>query len=148
VSDVILRFAIALAAGATIRMLTVIGVPSAVAMIGLIAVSAVLSWRLVASRLFVVLLIAGGYFATYLLTPDPTSVPVEENPALWEIAISSMLVFMPMALPALGSMIALKYEKRLDKRAQEQETITEESLLKEKIPTAPEDVDYDSLLRE
>jgi hypothetical protein len=148
VSDVILRLAIALAAGATMRMLTVIGVAWPVALIGLTFVSAILSWRLIASRVFVVLLVASGYFVTYLMTQDPSAATVEENPALWDIAISSMLVFMPLALPAMGSMLSLQYEKRLDRRAKEAEPITEESLLNEKVPAKPEEIDYDSLLRE
>lgn len=145
VLDVILRLGIATAAGATMRMLMVLGVPWPAAFLGLIAVSAVVSWRLIASRVFAVLMISAGYFVTYLMTQSPEVVAetLEENPPIWELAKSSMLLCMPFALPALGSMIALLIEKRQDKRAKESEVITEESLLAEKIPTLEPDVDYE-----
>jgi len=144
VLDVILRLGIATAAGATMRMLMVVGVPWPIAFLGLIAVSAVVSWRLIASRVFAVLLISAGYFVTYLMTPTPEVVGViEENPPIWELARNSMLLCLPFALPALGSMIALEVEKRLDKRAKDTEVITEESLLAERLPSVEqEDLDY------
>lgn len=127
------------------RMLMIVGVPWPLVFLGLIAVSAVVSWRLMASRVFVVMLISGGYFLTYLLTQSPEAVvTVDENPPIWDLARSSMFVCLPFALPALGSMIALEIEKRQDKRAKDEEVLTEEDLLAEKIPVLKRDeLDYD-----
>jgi len=126
------------------RMLMVIGVPWPLAFLGLIAASAVVSWRLIASRVFVVLLVSAGYFVTYMMTLSPEVALAEENPPFWDIARNSMMVYLPFALPALGSMISLQIEKWIEKRAKDHEEITEESLLAEKVPSAkPQDMDYD-----
>jgi hypothetical protein len=146
VLDVILRLGIAAVAGATMRMLVVLGVPWPVAFAGLVAVSAVVSWRLVASRIFAVLLVSAGYFVTYLMTQSSEVVAeaLEDNPPILELARNAALLCMPFALPALGSMISLVLEKRQDKRAKDQEVITEESLLAEHIPSVPPgELDYD-----
>ncbi|MBI3682107.1 MAG: hypothetical protein HY235_17130 [Acidobacteria bacterium] len=139
-TELLLRLGIAFAAGALMRMLQLFGLPWPLIWAVLGVAGGFLSWRLVASRLFVVLLIPAGYFVAFLNTQETAAAPAEDSLA-WTLVWNAIQLFVPLALPALGSMVALKYEQRREE--QKEPEITEESLLAEKIPQAPVELSYE-----
>lgn len=145
--DILLRIGVALAAGATLRMLVVFGLPWAFSVLGLIAAGAVLSYKLLASRVFVVLSVSVGNFLAYLMTRTAGVSGVTDNPSATTMAMNSATLFLPFAMPALGSILVMQYEKRQAKIAAETKELTEESLLGEVTPQATElELDYERIL--
>ncbi|MBL8179943.1 MAG: hypothetical protein JNK48_35010 [Bryobacterales bacterium] len=145
--DVLLRIGVALAAGALFRMLVVFGLPSLLSMVALAVAGAALSYRLVASRVFVVLSLSVGNLITYLMTQSASAGELTENPSTILLAMNSAALFLPLAMPAFGSMLLMQYEKRSEKAAAETKELTVESLLAEKVPQATAtEIDYDRIL--
>lgn len=131
--EVLIRIAIAAAAGALMRMLQVFGWPDALALGGMFVAGAVMSWRLEASRLFAVLAVSAGHLVAYLCTQNPAAAVVE-NPATATLIANAARLFLPVALPAAGSIVSLRIELRWQERRSEEQELTEEALLAEKIP--------------
>jgi len=145
--DILLRIGVALAAGAMLRMLVVFSLPWAISVLCLIAAGAVLSYKLVASRVFVVLSLSLGNFLTFLMTRSAGSGDVTDNPSAAMLAMNSAATFLPFAMPALGSILVMQYEKRQAKLAAETQELTEEALLAEVMPQAKElELDYERIL--
>ena len=145
--DILLRIGVALAAGALLRMLVVFSLPLPISVLGLIAAGAVLSYKLVASRVFVVLSLSLGNFLTFLMTRSAGAGDVTDNPSVAMLALNSAAIFLPFAMPALGSILVMQYEKRQEKLAAETKELTEESLLAEVMPKAKElELDYERIL--
>src|SRR5262249_47334375 len=121
-----------------------IGVPWFLPIVALGILGGLLSYRLMAARVFIVFGFPFAYFVAYVMMPAAALPGLNDNPSLLLFLRNSALIYLPFAIPALGSMIALLIEKRLDKRKTEQEVITEESLLAEKIPSVhASEIDYD-----
>ncbi len=137
VIDTALRFGIALAAGAVVRMAQVFGVPWLLALPLLGVAGGFLSYRLQASRIFVVLAVSAGHFCAHMVTrhPDAAAAPAD-NPSMWMLLGNAFQLFLPFLFPPLGSIIALQKEKREAKQKAEAEEITEESLLREATGSA------------
>jgi len=116
-------------------MAQVFGVPWLLALPLLGVAGGFLSYRLQASRIFVVLTISAGHFCAYMVTrhPDTAAAPAD-NPSMWLLLGNAFQLFLPFLFPPLGSIIALQKEKREAKQKAESEEITEESLLKEVTP--------------
>lgn len=146
--DVLLRIGVALAAGAMFRMFVVFGLPAVISIAGLAIAGAALSHKLVASRIFVVLSLSFGNFLTYLMTRTAGAAEATDNPNGFLLAANASMIFLPLAMPALGSILLMQYEKRQEKLAAEAKELTEESLLAEVIPaTAKEkEIDYEQIL--
>lgn len=145
--EVLLRVGVALAAGALFRMLAVFGLPAPVCLLLLAAAGAALSYKLIASRVFVVLGIIFGHFVAFLMTHEAGLADVSENPSAGLLALNSAAIFLPLAMPALGSMLVMQFEKRQARIAAETAELTEDTLLAEKIPQVKEvEIDYDSIL--
>ena len=147
--DVLLRIGVALAAGAMFRMLVVFGIPAMISILGLAIAGAALSHKLVASRIFVVLSLSLGHFLTFLMTRSAGGGEATDNPSGFLLAANATAIFLPLAMPALGSMLLMQYEKRQAKLAAEVKEITEESLLAEALPTTPAkaaELDYETIL--
>lgn len=145
--DVFLRIGVALAAGALFRMLLVFGVPFVLVMIGLAAAGAALSYRLIASRVFVVLCVSLGNFIAYMMTRDAGVGEITDNPSVVTLALNAVAFFLPPAMPALGSILLMQYEKRQARIAAETSELTEESLLAESFPQAKDaELDYERIL--
>lgn len=122
-------------------MLEALGLlPWVLSLLLLAAAGAALSWRQTVWRLFIVLGVVGGHFTTYLMTRRPPPGMIE-NPSMWSLITGGVQLFLPLAMPALGSMLALKFEQR--QAARDEPELTEESLLAEKIPQAPPELSYD-----
>jgi len=146
--DVLLRIGVALAAGAMFRMFVVFGLPAAISMVGLVIAGAALSHKLIASRIFVVLSLSFGHFLTYLMTRTTGAADVTDSPSGFLLAANAATIFLPLAMPALGSILVMQYEKRHEQLAAEAKELTEESLLAEVVPaTAKEkELDYEQIL--
>lgn len=147
--EIALRILVALTAGGLIRMLQVFGIlPLSVALAILAAVGGLLSYRLTASRLFVVMSPAVSYFVAFLYTqapPDP-AMAVDTNPPIFALLMSGLETFFPFAMPALGSWVAYRMEKRMEKKADLDKEITVDDLLQEPIPAAPaSELTYDEV---
>jgi hypothetical protein len=137
VIDVALRLGIALAAGAVVRMAQVFGVPWLLALPLLGVAGGFLSYRLQASRIFVVMAVSAGHFCAYMVTRHPDAASASaDNPTMWLLLGNAFQLFLPFLFPPLGSIIALQKEKREAKQKAETEEITEESLLEEAVPSA------------
>jgi len=141
--DILLRIGVALAAGALLRMLVVFHLPLTISVLGLIAAGAVLSYKLVASRVFVVLSLSLGNFLTFLMTRSAGAGNVTDNPSAAMLALNSAAIFLPFAMPALGSILVMQYEKRQAKLAAETNELTEESLLAEVMPPQEKELELD-----
>jgi hypothetical protein len=125
------------------RMLSVFGVPGGIALVGLGIAGGVLTYRMDATRLFVVLFTSLGHFAAYWMTANIGS--VENNPTIGYLVWNAVQLCLPWALPAIGSAVSLQLEKRGAKE-NEPKPLTEESLLAEVAPVIKTPViDYDDL---
>ncbi len=119
-------------------MAQVFGVPWFLALPLLGVVGGLLSYRLQASRIFVVLAVSAGHFCAYMVTRHPDVTAPADNPSMWLLLGNAFQLFLPFLFPPLGSIIALQKEKREAKQKAEAEEITEESLLqKATLPAAP-----------
>jgi len=150
VLDVLLRIGVALAGGALLRMLHVFGVPVFATLPMMAVLGALLSYRMDATRLLVVLCISIGHFIAYLSTRVTPVGVVSENPDMTRLAWNALQLFLPWALPSAGSILALRFETRNDassKDKKQEEEFTEESLLAVRLPyqTAPGVVDVTAL---
>ena len=145
--EVFLRIGVAFAAGAMLRMLVVFGLPSAISMAALAVAGALLSYKLIASRIFVVICVSLGHFLAFLMTRDAGLTDATDNPSAILLAMNATAIFLPLAMPALGSMVLMQYEKRQAKLAAETKELTEEALLAEALPQVKEvEFDYEAIL--
>jgi hypothetical protein len=147
VLGIVLRIGIAFAAGAAVRMLQAFDLmPTLLAMAGLALAGGAMSWRLDVWRVIVVLAVPFGYFVAFVKTMhSAAAVEPASPPSIFLLAIEAARLFLPLAMPAFGSLLALKYEKHLDARKADETELTVESLLEEKIPKAQPELTYDSL---
>lgn len=144
-NEVLLKVAIAAMGGALLRMLVVFGVHPLLAMSGLVLIGAVFTHRLVASRVFVSLAASFAYFITAQLTQGATAPYKGDNPSIFVFFMAAAQLFFPFALPALGSILILVYEKSHAKQKEtEEKELTIEELLAEPLPKVqPAEMDYD-----
>lgn len=118
-------------------MAQVFGVPWLLALPLLGVAGGFLSYRLQASRIFVVMAVSAGHFCAYMVTRHPDAASASaDNPTMWLLLGNAFQLFLPFLFPPLGSIIALQKEKREAKQKAETEEITEESLLEEAVPSA------------
>jgi len=119
--------------------------PALLAILLLVAAGAAMSWRLDSWRVFVVLAIPFGYVLAFLKTIHVGTLQEGGNSPLWMLAFDGARLFLPLAMPALGSLLALQYEKRLDARKSDEAELTVDSLLMEKVPRSRPELTCDSL---
>ena len=131
--------------GALLRMLVVFGVHPLLAMSGLVLIGAVFTHGLIASRVFVSLAASFAYFITAQLTQGATATYKGDNPSIFVFFVASAQLFFPFALPALGSILTMVYEKSTAKeKAAEEKELTVEDLLAEPLTKVqPAEMDYD-----
>lgn len=131
--------------GALLRMLVVFGVHPLLAMSGLVLIGAAFTHGLVASRVFVSLAASFAYFITAQLTQGSTAPYTGDNPSIFVFFMAAAQLFFPFALPALGSILTMFYEKSQTKnKAEEEKELTVEDLLAEPLPKVqPAEMDYD-----
>jgi hypothetical protein len=145
VSDLFLRLIVAVPAGAMTRMLAVFGLlPGQAALVALALAGGVFSVRLKATRFVPTLAVSLSYFVTWLFTQQAAQA-VAVNPSPWDLVRNTADLFVPFVAPAMGSALGLWYEKWQDSRAQQEQEqeVTEEALLAEKLPEVPAHMKYD-----
>ena len=144
-NEVLLKVAIAAMGGALLRMLVVFGVNPLLAMSGLILIGAVFTHKLVGSRVFVSLAASFAYFITAQLTQSATATYKGNNPSIFVLFLAAAQFFFAFTLPALGSILAMVYEKSQAKeKATEEKELTVDELLAEPLPKVqPAEMAYD-----